>query len=83
MHNDFSSPLAWLQYIAERIQWPVIVYSAFWLGRRVERLETRIISAETHIKSLIERHLPHVHRALADLKGKLDTIQALVSKGNK
>jgi hypothetical protein len=81
MHNDYTSPLAWLLAALDSLKWPALVYSAFWLGRRVERLEHRILSAEANIKTLIDRHLPHVHKALADLRGKLETIQALITKG--
>jgi hypothetical protein len=80
MQNS-PSPLTWLHNITAALQWPLIVISAFALGRYVQKLETRVMTAEGHVKALIERHLPHVHRALADIKGKLETIQALLQKG--
>lgn len=81
MQSPSYSPLGWIQHITAALQWPVIVVAAFWLGRYVQRLEVRVLSAEGHVKALIERHLPHVHRALAEIKGRLETIQALLAKG--
>ena len=75
------SPLSWITDALKALQWPAIAIAAFWLGRYVQKLETRVINAEGHLKALIERHLPHVHRALAELKGKLDTALALLQKG--
>ena len=82
MQQDTGTPITWLQHITAALQWPVIVIAAFWLGRYVKGLESRVLSAESNVKALIERHLPHVHRALADIKGKLETLQALLTKGN-
>lgn len=80
MQEHSAAPVSWLQQVAANLQWPVIVVAAFWLGRFVKGLEARVATAEKNVKDLIERHLPHVHRALAEIKGKLETVQALMQK---
>jgi hypothetical protein len=81
MQEHGTTPASWLQSALNGLQWPAICIFIFWLGSYVERLKTRVTSAEVNLKALIERHLPHVHRALAEIKGKLDTLQALMQKG--
>lgn len=71
MHEQHSSPLDWLQSIAAALQWPGIVAASFWLGRYVRSLEVRVASAESRLEQLIERHMPAVHRALAEIRGLL------------
>ncbi len=66
-----ATPLQWLQTVAMALQWPVIVAAAFWLGRYVQRLETRLSKAESNLSALIERHMPAIHRALAEIRGML------------
>ena len=66
-----TSPFGWLQSWAFNMGWPIIVIAAFWVGRYVQRLEMRVTKAENHIQALIERHLPAVHRALAEIRGLL------------
>ena len=51
--------------------WPVIVLGAFWIGRYVQRLEMRVDKAEKSITAIVERHLPAIHRALAEIRGFL------------
>lgn len=65
------SPLSWFQSWALAMQWPVIVMAAFWLGRYVQKLELRVHKAETSIKQLVERHMPAIHNALAEIRGML------------
>ena len=77
------TPLTWMQQWASALQWPVIVISAFFAGRYVKGLETRVLNAERRLKDVIERHLPHVHRALAEINGKINTITALLTKGSR
>lgn len=81
MQNNSPSPVSWIQSLLNGLQWPAICVFIFWLGMYVQLLKTRVTAAETNLKALIERHLPHVHRALAEIKGKLDTLQALMQKG--
>lgn len=78
-HSAPSTWLGWLQSVSSAMQWPLLV-AAFVLGRYVKTLEVRVSNAERNLKDLIERHLPHVHRALAEIKGKLETVQALMQK---
>lgn len=80
MQEHTAAPLTWLQHLAANLQWPVIVVAAFWLGRYVHGLEVRVQNAERNVRDLIERHLPHVHRALAAVNGKLETVLALLQK---
>lgn len=75
-----NTPLTWVEHVAHALQWPVIVGAAFWLGRYVQRLETRVVTAERSLKMLIERHLPQVHRALSEIRGKIETVLALVQR---
>ncbi len=70
-------PFAWIQLFAKALSWPVVVAAAFWLGRYVKQLEIRLARAETNLTALIERHMPAIHRALAEIKGE---IQALLSR---
>jgi len=81
MQQHAETPLTWIRYTIAALQWPVTVFAAFALGRYVKGLETRLMASERNLKDLIERHLPYVHRALAEVKGKLDTISALLTKG--
>ena len=69
--EQHASPFGWLQSWAITLQWPVIVLAAFWLGRYVQRLEMRVSKAETNIQMLIERHMPAIHKALAEIRGLL------------
>lgn len=71
MQEVNSTPLTWLQRIVSALQWPVIVIAAFWLGRYVQRLEVRVTKAEAYIQSLMERHMPAIHNALAEIRGLL------------
>ena len=68
---DDHTPMSWLQLIAGSLQWPVIVGGAFWLGRYVRELEMRVKKAESNLQALIERHMPAIHRALAEIRGLL------------
>jgi hypothetical protein len=63
--------MSWLQAVGNALQWPGIVLAAFWVGRYVRELEMRVSKAEENIHALIERHLPAVHRALAEIRGLL------------
>jgi len=69
--EQHTSPPGWIQSWALALQWPVIVFAAFWLGRYVQRLEMRVAKAETRIEALVERHMPAIHRALAEIRGLL------------
>ncbi|MGA9042308.1 MAG: hypothetical protein WB421_17375 [Terriglobales bacterium] len=71
MDTQPTSPLAWVRYILTALQWPVVVVAAFALGRYVQKLEMRVAKAETHITALVERHMPAIHRALAEIRGLL------------
>lgn len=61
------------------MQWPIVVASAFAIGRYVARLEVRIAGAEKNIKDLVDRHLPHVHSALMDIKEGLAVVRGAVT----
>jgi hypothetical protein len=71
LQDQHPAPLGWLQSILSALQWPGIVAIAFWLGRYVRELELRVTKAEENVQALIERHLPAVHRALAEIRGLL------------
>lgn len=64
-----TTPISWLQSWVMALQWPVIVFGAFWLGRLVQRLEQRLAKAENNISTLVDRHMPAIHRALAEIHG--------------
>jgi hypothetical protein len=64
-------PLGWLQAFAINLAWPVVVLAAFWVGRYVQRLEMRVDKAEESLKSIVERHMPAIHRALSEIRGLL------------
>ena len=70
MQQDHT-PITWLKEIAAALQWPAVVTAAFCLGRYVNDLEHRISKAESRLEVLVERHLPAVHRALAEIRGLL------------
>jgi hypothetical protein len=71
MQEQHASPLGWVQIWAANLGWPLVVLAAFWLGRYVQKLEMRVTKAESNIALLIERHMPAIHRALAELRGIL------------
>ncbi len=75
-----NQPTNWVINALTALQWPVIVLAAFWLGRAMTKLETRVLKAEKNVQDLIERHLPHVHRALDDIKQVLASIQGMLSR---
>jgi hypothetical protein len=56
------------------LQWPVVVLAAFFLGRTMTKLEGRVLKAEKNVQDLIERHMPHIHQALTEIKNKLDVL---------
>lgn len=74
-----SNPIDWAKakVIAEAT-WPVLVGAAFWVGRLVAKLEQRLAKAEGKLDTtlrlldtVINRHLPAVHKALAEIRGLL------------
>lgn len=71
LQEQHSSPLAYLQSIMAALQWPVVVVAAFTLGRYVRGLETRVLRSEARLEQLIDRHMPAIHRALAEIRGLL------------
>ncbi len=71
MFEEHNSPLGWLQAFITDLAWPLVVVAAFWLGRYVQKLEMRVAKAETNITMLIERHMPAIHKALAEIRGLL------------
>jgi hypothetical protein len=66
-------PMSWVKTAVSALQWPVVVAAAFWLGRYVRELEIRVKKAETNLTALIERHMPAIHRALAEIRGLLES----------
>jgi hypothetical protein len=71
MQQDHTTPLSWLQAAAVALQWPAVAGLAYWAGRVHQRLEHRVNVAEKHLTSLVERHMPAIHRALAEIRGML------------
>lgn len=69
--QEHSNPSEWLLAWAKALQWPIVVGVAFALGRYVGRLQQRVTKAEKNLTDLVERHLPHVHNALAAIHGAL------------
>jgi hypothetical protein len=65
-----TTPLNYLQ----ALQWPVVVIAAFALGHAMSKLENRVLKAEKNVQDLIERHMPSIHRALTDVRSKLDVL---------
>ena len=71
MQEHASVPINWLQTAVSSLQWPVIVVASFWVGRYVKGLETRVNRAEANVQALIERHMPAIHKMLAEIRGLL------------
>jgi hypothetical protein len=71
MYENEPAPLSWLRQIIGEIQWPVIVAASFWVGRYVRELEMRVSKTEDNVQALVERHMPTIHRALAEIRGLL------------
>lgn len=71
MQEQHASPLGWFQTWALNMGWPVVVIAAFWLGRYMQKVETRVVKAEARIESIVTRHLPAIHNALAEIRGLL------------
>ena len=71
MIQENLAPLTWIGRVLTALQWPVIVVAAFWCGRYVQKLEMRVTKAESRLESLVERHMPAIHRALAEIRGLL------------
>lgn len=63
------NPTPWFVSTLQALQWPVIVVAAFFVGRAVAKIESRINKAEKSLSDLIERHMPHIHNALSELRG--------------
>ena len=74
-------PLLWLENAAAILQWPVVAACSFFLGRYVSRLEMRVVKAEKNVQDIVERHFPHIHQALAEIKTALATIQGAILGG--
>jgi hypothetical protein len=66
-----TSPATWITAAIAGLKWPAIVAAAYWSGRRHEKLSTRVDKAEKRLANIDERHLPAVHRMLAEIKGLL------------
>lgn len=71
MQQQTSAPWSWLWHAAAALPWSAVVVFAFWAGRYMQRLETRLERAEASVHSLLERHMPHIHNALAEIRGLL------------
>jgi hypothetical protein len=69
--SDYRSPIGWLQAALWAIGWPVVVGGAFLAGRYVQKLEMRVTKAESRLDALVNRHMPAIHRALAEIRGLL------------
>lgn len=79
MQVQTPEPLGWITKLITSLQWPVIVLAAFWLGKTMSKLEVRVLQAEKNMKDMIERHLPHIHKALAELKEGVMEIRGLLT----
>jgi len=71
MQNPSLTPTNYLIGVLSALQWPVVVIAAFALGRSMSKLESRVLKAEKSLSDLMERHLPHIHNALAEIRGLL------------
>lgn len=69
MQTDNKEPFSWLIHVLVAMQWPVVVFSAFGLGCAYANIKHRLSKAEKQLNDLTERHLPHVHNALAAILG--------------
>jgi hypothetical protein len=68
---QIETPAVWTRAAIEALKWPAVVLGAYWAGRRHEKLEGRLTKAEKNVSDLAERHMPAVHRALAEIRGLL------------
>lgn len=66
-HTPANWGVAWIAALS----WPAVVAAAFWVGGYVERTKKRAQETEARVKSLVERHMPAIHNALAELRGLL------------
>lgn len=73
-----ATPGNWFTAAIAALQWPFIVACAFALGRYVKTLEHRVLGAEKNVKDLIERHMPHIHKALGQIQTTLEVVKASV-----
>lgn len=71
MQTNQYAPFTWLISLLTAMQWPVIVLAAFALGKSVSKLEGRVLKAEKNVADLVERHMPHIHAALLEIKTML------------
>lgn len=71
MVDSITTPLSWVRETLQALQWPVVVGLAFGAGRYAKGLESRVDLAEKRVEVLVERHMPAVHRALAEIRGLL------------
>ena len=67
--QDHNTPLDWMRLALTNMGWPIVVGGAYWIGRYVQKAEMRAVKAEQYLTSLVERHMPAIHRALAELRG--------------
>jgi len=68
MQTQTQTPISYVTSVIAALQWPVVVFAAFMLGRSMTKLEARGLKAEKNVSDLIERHMPHIHNALAEIK---------------
>ena len=71
MDPQSPMPMSWLRDIATTLQWPALVAAAFWGGRHLQDLETRLEKSEAKLAMIVERHMPAIHKALARIEGLL------------
>lgn len=71
MQAEHSSPMQWAQAVISALQWPALTFGAFAAGRYLRGVEKRAEKAEKRLESITERHLPSIHRMLAEIRGLL------------
>ena len=72
MQNEPGHSLwTWLQYVGTAWEVPGLVFAAFWIGRMYTKLEARVAKAESQVDSLVTRHMPSIHKALAEIRSVL------------
>lgn len=66
-----TSPSNWVLDAIKALSWPVVVFTAYGLGRYTAKVEARVIKVEKSISDLVSRHMPHIHNALLEIKTML------------
>jgi hypothetical protein len=62
------SPFEWVVRALAEIKWPALVVGSYFLGRKIQQIESRLAKAESHLDNIVTKHMPALYRALGEIR---------------